>query len=114
MKKLNQYKILLVLFFILFAFSVIFDSLIILDYFNPCRIDMNRCGQSMFFNLVHDKDFLKVVAFENLFNVIISGFMIHSSFIKKKYYFVVCGIISILSCFSLWLLLMGEFKIIFN
>lgn len=114
MKRLNQYKILLILFFILFAFSIIFDGLIIFDYFNPCRIDMNRCGESIWFNFVHDKDFLKIVAFENLFNIIISGFMIYSSIIKKKYIFVICGIISILSSFSLWLLFMGEFKIIFS
>lgn len=114
MKKLNQFKILVILFFILFGLSVIFDGFIIYDYFNPCRIDMNKCGDSVIFNLVHDDDFLKIIGIENLLNIVMSCFVIYSAKLKKKYIFIVFGIISILSCFSLWLLLMGEVGIIFN
>ena len=85
MKKLDKFRILLILFFILFGLSIILDSLIFIDFFNPCRID-----------------------------IIISGFTIYALVLKKKMAFIICGVFSILSCFSLWLLLMGEFKIIFS
>ena len=114
MKKLDKFKILLILFFILFGLSIILDSLIFVDFFNPCRIDMNSCGSNLLFNLVHHKAFLKIILFENILNIIISGFTIYASVLKKKMAFIICGVFSILSCFSLWLLLMGEFKIIFS
>lgn len=112
MKKINKNKILLIVFFILFVLSVLSDGVIFYDYFDPCRIDMDRCSNSFTFNLVHSSYFLKVLGIENLLNIIISGLVIYKN--RKNYVSVVLGVISILSTFSLWLLFMGELGIIFS
>ena len=113
MKK-NRNNILLIVFVILFAISVICDGLIFYDFFDPCRIYMDKCGESFTFNLVHSKYFIKGLAIENLFNILVSILIIYRSIYKKKYIFITLGIIAILTTFSLWLLLMGEFGLIFS
>lgn len=112
--KIDKNKVLLIVFYILFGISVISDCLIIYDFFDPCRIDMNKCGESFTFNLVHSSIFLKLLGIENLFNIIVSCFVIYKNSLKKKYIFIVLGVISILSTFSLWLLFMGGDNMVEN
>ncbi len=112
--KISKKKVLLIVFIILFILSIIGDVLIFYDFFDPCRTYMDGCSKSFTFNLVHSKYFLKCLAIENLFNIIISTFITQLSIKKKKYIWIILGIISIFSTFSLWLLLMGEVGLIFS
>ena len=114
MKKMNKEKILLIIFIVLFSLSILGDILIISDYFNPCRIDMDSCSQSLLYEFVHGKIFLKILGIENILNIIFSTIIIYKSFLKKKYALFTLGIVSLTTTLSLWLLMFGEIKILFR
>lgn len=109
-----KYSILLIIFITLFVISVLCDGLIFYDFFDPCRISMDTCGESFTFNLVHSKYFFRGLMLENLFNIITSIIVIYRSKKNNKNIFIILGIISIFTTFSLWLILMGEVGIIFS
>lgn len=114
MKKITKDKFLLIIFFVLFVISILGDGVIIYDFFDPCRVDMNKCGESFTYNLVHSNIFPKLLGIENLLNIIVSGIVIYRYSSKKKYLFIVLGVVAIFTSFSLWLLFMGELEIIFK
>ncbi len=113
-KKANKKaKIWKTVFYIFLIGSILIDILILLQAYDPCRINLNKeC--SLAYQLVGSTPFLYIIWIQNILAILISIIYIIISIIDKKWKNVLLGILGIITPAIVWTSTLGALNIIWG